>query len=320
MNWFLKLSQVWKIESDGSFASDVKKFYELEYKRSFLLNNNFKGLPQRKENILKKIDQELQKVFYQLKIPLKNTLETWLQNHAITNASFWANQRFLDEQTDEENLDNMLMEWRRYDDNAKEEQIPYLTKNFNSLSDLYYELFEEQKEMQKEDIYYEAKQNNQQYDESIIDQIDNSVQNNDYLVDLLNYESIISYLERFGTLSIFIIEFYEKIVFPKWFAYWQPQGIEKTRKTIEQIYQELINAKDIKSNIIAINLAINAAHQTGNMIDYLETYGNVDHNYHEHGSLKELLDYLSNDNNLDLIIDWEEQMEKIGVEKKYENT
>lgn len=332
MNWFIltKFAQVWKIESDGSFPSEVKKFYELEYKRSFLINNEFRGLGQRKENILKKIDQELMRTCELIKKPLLNVFEKWLKNHAITNPKQFAEARveevYGQDYSNEEAFNSMLYEWQRYNKNIKnpETEMFHVIQNFESLTEFFELQSDSMKQMEEEDLNYSGIENYNNANGTefkTIEEARNYIQNKpaeSYSdISYYDFESFINTLDNLGIITNFMEEFYEKIIFPIWFDYWKKKGIVKTRENNESIYNMLLKARDIKDNILAINWAIHSAHQNGNMIDYLEEYGRVQYDYEEHGSLEGLLNYLSNENNMGLIAEWEEEMKRIGVNKSY---
>lgn len=70
----------------------------------------------------------------------------------------------------------------------------------------------------------------------------------------------------------FIEELYAHIMFPAWYEVWAPQGIEMTRERVEKTFQGLVNANpdDMGNFLASINMAINEAHQTGDMSDYIE--------------------------------------------------
>jgi hypothetical protein len=86
----------------------------------------------------------------------------------------------------------------------------------------------------------------------------------------------------------FLIAFAEYMVFPVWFDYWQPQGIEETRNRIEQMTMKLQNPnQDLNRAFADVNIALNIAHQTGDMTEYIENV-TQDSNLKEH--LQELSD------------------------------
>ena len=99
------------------------------------------------------------------------------------------------------------------------------------------------------------------------------------------WTSIFGYFTSY--VSDILVGLYEYIVFPAWFGYWSQEGIEETRERIEKIELSLreIGSKDLQEQIETVNIAINASHQTGSMLDYISNNYDIDKDY---------LDYLSN--------------------------
>lgn len=77
-------------------------------------------------------------------------------------------------------------------------------------------------------------------------------------------------------------------VFPKWYAYWSPQGIDETRAQVEKVYNLLQENGNLGEQYAAINLAINTSHQTGAMLDYVADVANE-----SSSALKKLLEDLT---------------------------
>lgn len=100
----------------------------------------------------------------------------------------------------------------------------------------------------------------------------------------------------------FFIELEQHFVFPVWFGHWEKQGIVKTRQTIEDIYRTLqeIDRLSIEKRFMIINLAKNASHQTGSMMEYFEDRFGVGEQ-----EMKEL-------SNTDTS-EWDDELEKLGV-------
>ncbi|PJF37795.1 MAG: hypothetical protein CUN55_20260, partial [Phototrophicales bacterium] len=88
-----------------------------------LLNRPFKGLEQRKANILKNVENSLWDAIYEVKGPLDATLSKWLQGHAITNPSEWAEARVGDDYDEmagispEDAMQVAIDEYMRYSNN-----------------------------------------------------------------------------------------------------------------------------------------------------------------------------------------------------------
>tara|TARA_Y100000310_G_scaffold160067_1_gene159743 strand:+ start:87 stop:1142 length:1056 start_codon:yes stop_codon:yes gene_type:complete len=130
MNWYslLKLAQIWNIETDYSFKDELHRAYQLEYKRAMLLNRPFNGMEQRKENIIKQVEENLFEALNNLKEPLINVFQRWLQSHALTNPQQWAEQRSL--------APSEYSDWEEYYESAGERAYDTM----NSLVDTYMRL------------------------------------------------------------------------------------------------------------------------------------------------------------------------------------
>lgn len=66
-------------------------------------------------------------------------------------------------------------------------------------------------------------------------------------------------------------------LFPIWKDYWESNGIKETIKIVRIIYNRIkkANINDIDKFLSEVNIAINTAHKTGKMIEYIEDYDNV---------------------------------------------
>ena len=64
MNWysFIKCAQVWETGDPDSFLGNIARLYELEYKYSMLTTRPFNGVPQRKENIINRLSENVDKI------------------------------------------------------------------------------------------------------------------------------------------------------------------------------------------------------------------------------------------------------------------
>jgi hypothetical protein len=91
-------------------------------------------------------------------------------------------------------------------------------------------------------------------------------------------DTLVNMIAENGNLRHFYIELFEKIIFPVWFAHWEPQGIVETRENIENIYKQLqaSNASQLGNMISWTNAALNASHQTGSMLEYVEIISGSD--------------------------------------------
>ncbi|MFA5758897.1 MAG: hypothetical protein WC942_06035 [Clostridia bacterium] len=342
MNWYklLKLAEFLEYDDDEStFLDHLKTIYELEYKTYILSNYPFKGLEQRKENIIKRLTKRLNNSIEKVKPPLLYTFEKWLQGHALTNADAWASARINREEVEalgvESALLNTIIEYSRY----KDGEVVYSNRppNYNKIfSEMIREALENEshfpsltalkntliKERQNElDISYES-EGKDEFGENMIGQpfnsdeeaqqyIQNEINNFDLSEYMYNYEITYENIENiFNNMGIditkFIFELNKNLIFPLWFEYWEERGIIETRKRVENAYKMLSNASNVNSNIVAINHALNTTHQTGDMVDYFEDEENGISGY----EIKKLLSALSSNQYLK---EWNNDLRKIGL-------
>lgn len=129
--------------------------------------------------------------------------------------------------------------------------------------------------------------------DSIIDQMDD-MGVAEFMQHFLNHTGI--------SVEALLEELYREVLFPAWFGHWKPKGIEKTRDTIEKISEQLHNIQKfpIRMQFAVLNIAKNANHQNGSMMEYYEEMWGVDY-----VALKRL-------SNLDTT-QWEKELSDIGV-------
>jgi len=352
MNWYnrLKFAQIWNIESDGGFLDEVQKLYELEYKRSMIKQNPFKGVDKRKENILANIEKGVLEAIDVVREPLAQTLQQWLKSHALTDPDQWAKQRNKPgspfdnwdeyyESTSEGPISRIIRVVDEYNDLTEKNSIgsaaSLATPNwdrsfvqmmqengsyhFPSMKNITNTLIPDRQEMLIQELQSEGLE---EFNRTMGTQFATEEEAEEYIYqataeqlgidasDLFDYydlEGLAELADQNGLLDNLIFDINKNIVFPAWYGKWSNEGIDDTREAVEQIYQELMSAKTIDQIISAVNLALNAAHQTGDMIDYLEDYGNVEGSY----GTKQFLDNLSAG---EYVEKWNEELRAIGVE------
>jgi hypothetical protein len=355
MNWYKKiLSQLWEIPTKGDYFDEmIRKLYELQYKRQAIKTSDFSGVPKRKENILIRIDNELNKSIEDLKYILVQVFKTWLENHALNDPDLWAEKHISYEEEYGSNdsdyntskFENFLFEYARWNGiNIKSsynqrtnlsEVFRYVIdeicddiENYKSLDNLFsniYEVVKEEKLSELSNIGYEEFGDIYGKEFSSIEEaekyIDEDVDNSDKdelfrnWCDGLDSESFISYLSsNYVNIAQFLKESYKYLVFPSWYGHWKPQGIDQTRSNIERIYNMLIQSNDLNNSLVAIDFAINAVHQTGSMLDYVETYGDT-MLLRDIDSIKELLSELSGYNTKN-VKQWNKELREVGVKVK----
>ena len=97
MNWYnelLKFAQIWQTDPIGEsdFAHNLSDLYELEYKYSMLRAKKFRGLEARKNNILDRLEKELEARINKILPILRVVFRDWLTTHALLSPEKWAKQ------------------------------------------------------------------------------------------------------------------------------------------------------------------------------------------------------------------------------------
>jgi len=120
---------------------------------------------------------------------------------------------------------------------------------------------------------------------------------------MYDMSGIVDMIDGHGLLKQYMKELYEYAMFPVWMDKWGQQGIADTTEQLSDIYKMMIDAKSLPDNLVAINWALHAAHQTGQMTDYIsEIDPEID---------KAFLDRMSNNPDSQK---WIEELRQIGVQ------
>jgi len=355
MNWYglLKIAQIWQTETDTdfSFVDQITALYKLEYKYSMLKNKPFRGMPQRRDNILNQLRQRLSSLALEIREPIIATLQSWLSSHALLDPNLWAvsrvNTSLYGDVYDEGDstiptlVNDIIHEYRRYSNSVMtpSEVIfkEFMQKISNNIGN-----FPQFKSF-LEVIFFEGYQQNLYYDlESLgyeefgqmFNKTFNTPEEGESFIEKLTVDDIgasgvmefsgIDNLETFiRTISYegdlvdgVLAELYEKFVFPLWYAHWGARGIDDTRAGVEEVYNNLLkaNVDDLENFIVYINAALASVHQNGSMLEYLQEY--VEHNAEDYNTYGEELDLVETFNYLSLELDTTEldkELRAIGV-------
>ena len=305
MNWYkiYKLSQIWVYKGDGEFYDNLKAIYEFEYKYSVIKENLNVDTP-RKQNILNNLEEAFVAPAKKVVEVLKKTYEKWLENHALLNPEKWAEQRIesiKEFEDDSHFIDTIISEYKRYA--YPDVKNSYLTPVENFFSEiinmsikyinnrmpafkqfLEYVLLPIQKDYFSEILHIEGlkefnahqgtkfktKQQAINYIEKLkLDRLDI-----DELISLVmpDKKTFESFMANYHDANSVAKEMYSEIVFPLWSDYWLQRGIDKTRDSIQEIYDSLnsIDYNDKKNTSATISIALNTSHQTGEMLEYIE--------------------------------------------------
>lgn len=291
MNWYkiLKFSQIWSENHSPyrpGFADDLYFLYESEYKYSMLSQypERFKGNPQRRANILEQFEDNIRFLIDEIATPIHTTFERWLDKHAILDPGSWADERLEDALNSTNNCQEVVG-WiegeasRYFGDFANTisrniDDYPNIQRFFRDIKQDFYQ-------MELEDLEY-TDETYQTLDS--LQQEEYAKKKLQHMEDMTFAEYLDNYIGVSGNASFFewisgsceyagdgILHDLYKVLFIFWYEKWSAEGIDETRESIEKIYQQLENIEQfpIKQAIIVINSAIGAAHQTGDMLDYL---------------------------------------------------
>jgi hypothetical protein len=335
--WNLSEEDDWSV---NQFESNLRDLYKLEYMWSMINQRSFNGLEQRRQNISDNLRNNLNSVAEEVKASLSMVFHNWLRTHAILDPETWARSR-VDEMTDFHNFSeifsSMLGEYMQYSaggelppffspqqysamqNKSMREMLRFIMDNIDEMPSFKLSLeegldghkdmlrnelsdygLEEFSEMRNEE--FKSEEEAEAYIENIsVDDVD---------LDSLYYfdsaEEFAIFVDQSVNSMEMLVEFYEKLVFPLWYRHWEAQGIDSTRENIEQINARLegASAENTQEFMAAVNLALNAAHQTGAMTDYIEN-DMAAHN------IKNILEDLSSGTEVPV---WNEQLKQVGVQ------
>jgi len=313
MNWFknIKISQIWRTNPIGEseFANNLSDLYELEYKYSIITTRKFNGTEARKNNIIDRLKQELKLRINKILPFLRVVFRDWLTTHALLDPKKWAKGRI--KQYKEHGQDEQggpILEVLTDADMFGIDIIRKINDNMDSFPSIkqYLELaFQEYRDSLQEDIKsgHLTEEGVSEMSGSFdlfeyLDMFGNS--GNEGLAEMLNNGIQNGYLDEDEILLEIV-----PLIFEGWYAKWGAEGIDETRKNIVKVYNMLNNIKGKSFNEILaiINMAINAAHQTGPMLDYIqEKVDDID--------LDRVLLSLSHGDNIE---QWNEELRKTGV-------
>ena len=338
---FIKIAQIWSVRWDDSdFESMLLAFHELEYKLSMAKTKQFSGTPRRQENIVQQLKKEFLLVAESIREILVNVFNNWLNSHALLSPQTWARGRLSQNENFEffqdtgkgfeDILESILYDYAEHKNISlvnygyrtgmstdqllsqiiRNEIAPNIDKfpQFKAIAesflvgykemlydDLTSEGFEEFSKRMNEN-FTDEQQARTWIDNITIDTIDIS----DYIYSIRELESAIS---ATGNSTAILQELSANLVFPLWYAKWYEQGIKETRASIARIWEQLnyTGADNVSELSTAISLALNASHQTGSMLDYVESWTGSE-------NLKTILDTIHTQGTGE----WDKELAKIG--------
>lgn len=307
------------ISYDGDILELLSDFYRLEYTYSTLKNNSFKGVERRRDAILERVEASFVEVTDEVKQVFVGVFEDWLKKHALTEPTRWAQERVNDLQNNEDSdmWDAAWREWSRYYPRYSNQGRPLPGSERaaqNHFSSMVMEdpeiramilnsyggeetiVAEEVDRMMSdwesspEDVTNQLGLPEDANEETVRAQAEEVAKDTaiESFLEFFDINEVAARLDDYGSgKNAFFEKVFEKFVFPAWYKYWQAQGIDETRATVEAAYQGLLSAEGLGNTFAAVNIAINTSHQTGSMLDHVENATNTN------GSLKRHLDSLT---------------------------
>ena len=296
-----------KLPLDDDLMGKIEAIYELEFKYYTLKNNPSKwnGHPKRYDNILSKMEEMIKEVASEIADDLIEVFEDWLSKHAITNVKEWAKSRHEEnEEIGGNEMEFIKDEYSRYVhgdfDSDVAEQIGKAIDEMPNLKSW----LEDWGSEEKDHLIAMKEENEEEYDEDEFDYLDDPKEVWTNIVDNYGAEEAFNLIPDWIKYDVAIM-LYENLLFPAWFEKWSAEGIEDTRERVEQTTEILHNiASQSVSKIgditVGINRALNEAHQTGEMLEYVQI---------RHDISKSKLDALSNRE----VDDWKGELGDMGL-------
>lgn len=308
----------------------LEHFYKIEYYRSMISSQAFRGVPRRQENMLRLATDSLYSTGGAIACRLLPVFENWLDSHALTDPEQWARARTLGDEWDfpvrlidagglSGVIEGMLSEWARYAvfggdsvEQYRAARSPSFRMPSLDLPDSDEELQEDypalyeilSRVLREEEISWDSEDEGEEwpeYDATDILERYRDIYGNDeeFLEELLANEDPQTQMDV-------IVDLQKNLVFPHWFSYWQPQGIEDTRKRIEDAAEFLREACSSPRSFdpgrlsSMLNWTLNISHHSGQMMDYVES---------EHDVTASDLDSLSRQDTSE----WDSHLRTLGV-------
>jgi len=333
MNWYSRAkfaaTPIWNVNYNrDSISSMLYALYELTYKYQYLQHHNFQGHPTRLQNILQQIEGSARTVIADFVDILVPVFENWLSGHALLTPRTWATKRVtewfeIDGDSPQSLADmiasecdihrerkkfNISPELHRLDEPVKNGQAQVLSRLFEAAK---YELIE----ADTENAIYENNRNpdDQRDEEEIEAEIKQRYEEMSFseYFDTWYGGDLATFLEMASQtydLQEICIEFAQFLCFPIWYGFWKPQGIDQTRQRIENAYNMLksVERQPIGQALATINIIINSAHQTGDMLDYI-----TDVTQDSKGEIRRAMDLLSNATEFE---EWDLDLREVGLQ------
>lgn len=222
--------------------------YEIEYKYNMINNHDFKGLQQRKENILKILVDKGNIAIKAISEGMIDIFDYWIVYHTETNNKKWAEIRY-----------NRFVE--KYDNvSVINEDLVLSLQDFCSLSKFKQFVLNH---FGKLPLFKKIVLNN---DENNVKNLSRYSQISDVILEQDNEKQKLMYIELMSN-----------VVYQQWRLKYGNQ-IDSTVKIMQEATKKLINLENetnIKKKFAILNEVINICHTSGSIMDYIDEYFNI---------------------------------------------
>lgn len=290
--------------------------YELEYKYNVVINSHL-SIAKRYDNILVIIKNKLQELISNISDTLITVFREWLSNHNTSNPYEIAKGKLEGLGGGEEMLNSIMGEyagfaygnirdWHKQKHKIFADFINQIDANPTEFPKTMYYL-EDIADEDKNNMRYELESDgleefngNYGHNFETEDEAEEFIDN--YGVELSTFiDSPEDFVNFIGNDVDAYYELYVNIAYPLWHDNWASQGIETTIEDNREILSTLENItnENLSQQSATLNIALNAVHQTGDMIDHYENMFNIG---------KRDLDHFTN---MD-VSDWNQELRLLG--------
>ena len=246
--------------------NDLIELYKVNYFYDMVRLRGFSGMPERKENIMERLESRGQKLTDKVLSELLGVFEKWLAGNAMTDPGEWAEARLRGIGINKEALTNpavfevaldaIVNEYMSFAGGSRKQAETEIFRIVADKSDV----FDRRMQLVGKELASKGKELGDDAKENIIDVImDSSTLNDvsDYIPDLHGL----------------LLAIYEHAVYPLWYAYHGKEETEGTRANNEAIVTEIkqaLSSQDLSEKFVTTNKALNVVHVSGTMLDYID--------------------------------------------------
>ena len=265
--------------------SNLEKLYDVEYRYNRIKNSGFNGVPQRYDNILKLTKGLGDRIADHIISELLEVFEDWFKMHNIDDPKEMAKDRVDDmiKLYGDEFLDMINGMSTEYGSNMLDDYINYIDEN--KIKDNALEKFKEVITREYLDFVIEDVEAGYM-EQSDYDELEKQYNEGDYSSTPIDSSSIengvkLGYINDIDLYN----EIYLYLIYPKWIKRFG--HISSTVNEIKYIIDDLKSSNTLEEKFKNINIALNAVHSSGPMLDYISQ--------NSPDITEGLLDYLSED-------------------------